>query len=130
PPGVAAFERVAGAPSRSPLSDPSSLHLSAPQPPPQSPLFPYTTLFRSAVVPPARAVGEPSGFGISRFRRHHRSRHHPPWRRRARSEEHTSELQSRSDRVCRLLLEKKNTAASPRWDFVPNAQPSVRRLVV
>src|SRR3989440_4825355 len=62
--------------------------------PPRSTLFPYTTLFRSlegTVSPP-------------RFRS--RARSAARWRR-ERSEEHTSELQSRSDLVCRLLLEKK-----------------------
>src|SRR5690349_22530910 len=66
--------------------------------PPRSTLFPYTTLFRS--IPGAAAErrhvpGEP----IEQLARRHR--------RRARSEEHTSELQSRRDLVCRLLLEKK-----------------------
>src|SRR5438874_10627831 len=70
-------------------------------PPPRSTLFPYTTLFRSR-----RGVG-------AELRRHlHRGRQfdgHPGAidRRRRRSEEHTSELQSRRDLVCRLLLEKK-----------------------
>src|SRR5260221_3110099 len=75
--------------------------------PPRSTLFPYTTLFRShcgavcqrvsrrgrAPSPRNPAVGAPR----------------PRWRRHAagRSEEHTSELQSHSDLVCRLLLEKK-----------------------
>src|SRR2546421_9471355 len=64
--------------------------------PPRSTLFPYTTLFRSggevALRPgrtPAREPTRPNGQGEPR------------------SEEHTSELQSRSDLVCRLLLEKK-----------------------
>src|SRR5690242_21420386 len=68
--------------------------------PPKSTLFPYTTLFRSAVTSEPRS-GE------------------PPWRRggaggaagaaaAGRSEEHTSELQSHVNLVCRLLLEKKN----------------------
>src|SRR2546430_13347345 len=78
--------------------------------PPRSTLFPYTTLFRSptpaavarfirdellgaaeipAAVPAPVAAGEP------------------------RSEEHTSELQSQSNLVCRLLLEKKKTTTSP-----------------
>src|SRR5712664_378830 len=61
--------------------------------PPRSTLFPYTTLFRSARVVPVVADrhGEPGAAG----------------RDLGRSEEHTSELQSRSDLVCRLLLEKK-----------------------
>src|SRR2546428_3569884 len=66
--------------------------------PPRSTLFPYTTLFRS----------------IRRIRRVPREpRAAPPLHARAtdRSEEHTSELQSRSDLVCRLLLEKKKDAA-------------------
>src|SRR6201996_7345609 len=64
--------------------------------PPRSTLFPYTTLFRSR----RRA---------SRFRQRV-SRHADVPRRRPdqRSEEHTSELQSQSNLVCRLLLEKKN----------------------
>src|SRR5947207_11001880 len=69
--------------------------------PPRSTLFPYTTLFRS-LAPPARTTAGRwprvcstgstcAARGITR----------------ARSEEHTSELQSHSDLVCRLLLEKK-----------------------
>src|SRR5260221_4906855 len=69
--------------------------------PPRSTLFPYTTLFRSDRRLPGRAaargrVGETRGAGSAgEFHRHDRS------------EEHTSELQSHSDLVCRLLLEKK-----------------------
>src|SRR3712207_7962077 len=91
--------------------------------PPRSTLFPYTTLFRSAVAagddrrrvahgravdgqrlvhvvadPPGRQRGDPGrGPGVG----HARSA--------SRSEEHTSELQSRQYLVCRLLLEKKKT---------------------
>src|SRR5438874_5044278 len=86
------------------------------QPTHSSTLFPYTTLFRSstrfettrcsrssspsiAVLPPARSITASSGqSGCSRTSRNAA----------ARSEEHTSELQSRRDLVCRLLLEKKN----------------------
>src|SRR6478736_7099092 len=60
--------------------------------PPRSTLFPYTTLFRS----PARR-GSATRPGATA------ARHRP-----GRSEEHTSELQSQSNLVCRLLLEKKN----------------------
>src|SRR5436305_7104587 len=71
--------------------------------PPRSTLFPYTTLFRSSRRPcasrssraPARARGR-------------RVRRRPP----DRSEEHTSELQSRPHLVCRLLLEKKKSGAT------------------
>src|SRR2546422_6328544 len=63
--------------------------------PPRSTLFPYTTLFRSAVSP--RSV---SGRVVATVRKGLG----PPS---TRSEEHTSELQSRLHLVCRLLLEKK-----------------------
>src|SRR5215813_14515840 len=69
--------------------------------PPRSTLFPYTTLFRSR---PLR--GRCYRAGARRLR----SRRLDPQRRR-RSEEHTSELQSRPHLVCRLLLEKKKTNA-------------------
>src|SRR5438132_10740253 len=70
-------------------------------PPPKSPLFPYTTLFRSVISASLRyfsrgefasgnCTGDPGAANAPR------------------SEEHTSELQSHSDLVCRLLLEKKN----------------------
>src|SRR2546428_9885282 len=65
--------------------------------PPRSTLFPYTTLFRSFGSRPA-GLGGPAARPTSDLAR---------YRRRRRSEEHTSELQSRSDLVCRLLLEKK-----------------------
>src|SRR2546421_8190807 len=75
--------------------------------PPRSTLFPYTTLFRS--LAPLRAVGLPVQVGNQSV--FHLSAVHgclpSVARRRSRSEEHTSELQSRSDLVCRLLLEKK-----------------------
>src|SRR5436190_17240832 len=64
--------------------------------PPRSTLFPYTTLFRSSTTLPASC--EPKCWW--------RSTSIPPA---FRSEEHTSELQSHSDLVCRLLLEKKKT---------------------
>src|SRR5947207_8947167 len=68
--------------------------------PPRSTLFPYTTLFRSRTTHPRRSC---RSFGSPR---HGRSWALAP-RRPKRSEEHTSELQSHSDLVCRLLLEKK-----------------------
>src|SRR2546421_8025408 len=69
--------------------------------PPRSTLFPYTTLFRS---PSATGAGA-SPWGTSLPNETVRSEAASP--RAGRSEEHTSELQSRSDLVCRLLLEKK-----------------------
>src|SRR2546421_376308 len=94
--------------------------------PPRSTLFPYTTPFRSrqrraldqphelADVPPMRLFGDRE-FDLRA--RHPGSRHlahrdpHIPEVEATRSEEHTSELQSRSDLVCRLLLEKKKKRA-------------------
>src|SRR5437588_6281672 len=67
--------------------------------PPRSTLFPYTTLFRS------RARGHAPDPGHRCLRASWRREPRDP--RGARSEEHTSELQSHSDLVCRLLLEKK-----------------------
>src|SRR5258707_4231644 len=81
--------------------------------PPRSTLFPYTTLFRSAGGPVARALD----------RDQHRDAAQPATDRRAarsarrhlaRSEEHTSELQSRQYLVCRLLLEKKKNKKASR----------------
>src|SRR5688572_32595848 len=69
--------------------------------PPRSTLFPYTTLFRS---PRISGGGSPSST-ISTCRTASRSCSTP--RSASRSEEHTSELQSQSNLVCRLLLEKK-----------------------
>src|SRR5438067_4648764 len=65
--------------------------------PPRSTLFPYTTLFRSA-------AGSAEVFRSLAFH----PRIHDVFDLLLRSEEHTSELQSRFDLVCRLLLEKKN----------------------
>src|SRR5438477_2236945 len=79
--------------------------------PPRSTLFPYTTLFRSAAVRPGRrgvdhvaARLQPVDRGRGGIYRARRCR----GRDRRRSEEHTSELQSHVNLVCRLLLEKKN----------------------
>src|SRR2546430_3357381 len=77
--------------------------------PPRSTLFPYTTLFRSRRHEPDALPGEADA-----ARREDRPAQHAPRERPApadgivaRSEEHTSELQSQSNLVCRLLLEKK-----------------------
>src|SRR3712207_7590228 len=94
--------------------------------PPRSTLFPYTTLFRSPVVhrrgAPAAAAdprgrGDPADAAVphldllhgAALGRDHRRR---PGLRGGRSEEHTSELQSRQYLVCRLLLEKKKQILS------------------
>src|SRR5690349_23020157 len=81
--------------------------------PPRSTLFPYTTLFRSHTTRSScLSCSRPPPGGAGRTRRRVRSRwsSDPPRPGRddeVRSEEHTSELQSRRDLVCRLLLEKK-----------------------
>src|SRR2546430_4311297 len=67
--------------------------------PPRSTLFPYTTLFRSS-----------SRLGVEIAERGHRRSRKRVGRGSTRSEEHTSELQSQSNLVCRLLLEKKKLA--------------------
>src|SRR5438445_9382150 len=71
--------------------------------PPRSTLFPYTTLFRSRI---ASAVGFAEGVTAGNQRDRFFVVH--------RSEEHTSELQSRQYLVCRLLLEKKKTSGAQR----------------
>src|SRR5436309_7425385 len=76
--------------------------------PPRSTLFPYTTLFRSRLDPSAHRQhppGESPGC-LQSFPRSARGKRRPAFRF-ERSEEHTSELQSRENLVCRLLLEKK-----------------------
>src|SRR3712207_7258663 len=93
--------------------------------PPRSTLFPYTTLFRSG-----GARGHPADLRLghraprrARARRYGAARAARPRRAAAplpddhdlRSEEHTSELQSRQYLVCRLLLEKKKTVTMEEW---------------
>src|SRR5260221_10537259 len=80
--------------------------------PPRSTLFPYTTLFRSlAPNRLGRKSGLTWGCPASNWRKYSDtvtpSRYSTVRMRAVRSEEHTSELQSHSDLVCRLLLEKK-----------------------
>src|SRR5690349_23531299 len=73
--------------------------------PPRSTLFPYTTLFRSTDLPQGPAIGR-SRF-VTSTTRSSRIAYTRDAKGPGRSEEHTSELQSRRDLVCRLLLEKK-----------------------
>src|SRR5256885_7907117 len=78
--------------------------------PPRSTLFPYTTLFRSH-----HAARGGARLRRASFRRHDGARagaHQPQPDAPCRSEEHTSELQSPCNLVCRLLLEKKKNADS------------------
>src|SRR5438874_9664035 len=74
-------------------------------PPPTSTLFPYTTLFRSHGRPGFTDPGRFDSVGRFRCASQVQLRKRPTESKR--SEEHTSELQSRRDLVCRLLLEKK-----------------------
>src|SRR5688572_32152354 len=87
--------------------------------PPRSTLFPYTTLFRSWLPPTALATAGIIGVVIT---------DDPE----PRSEEHTSELQSQSNLVCRLLLEKKKNTQPPapvrRFRNSPGRTCSPRRL--
>src|SRR5688500_20410566 len=78
------------------------------RPPPSSTLFPYTTLFRSAL---RRRAETRTGTGRSRPRPVRAPATHRPPTRCSRSEEHTSELQSPCNLVCRLLLEKKKISS-------------------
>src|SRR2546427_5690353 len=73
--------------------------------PPRSTLFPYTTLFRSVGVVGSRVDGQGAVRPATSLRVVHLPRGDTPQI--ERSEEHTSELQSQSNLVCRLLLEKK-----------------------
>src|SRR2546427_2915768 len=98
--------------------------------PPRSTLFPYTTLFRSrSAIPGSGVRGDPSSAGgdgrspeagrrtrerTARGRRLHARRARAP----GRSEEHTSELQSQSNLVCRLLLEKKKERSVTRYSVI------------
>src|SRR2546430_7799757 len=87
--------------------------------PPRSTLFPYTTLFRSLWGPifrggrvcrAALAPGHASPMELLPRR----------------SEEHTSELQSQSNLVCRLLLEKKKKNSYVTSAVIPSSRPSIR----
>src|SRR3712207_7381521 len=86
--------------------------------PPRSTLFPYTTLFRShfadrPVPAPAPMITPPAASVARSFARASSPVIRPPGSTRGRSEEHTSELQSRQYLVCRLLLEKTNNDQHP-----------------
>src|SRR2546427_9274435 len=89
--------------------------------PPRSTLFPYTTLFRSPGAPSAAARADVRGLRREGTRvlasRALRGLAH-------RSEEHTSELQSQSNLVCRLLLEKKKHKTAPTTLSECHTQPA------
>src|SRR3712207_8285561 len=91
--------------------------------PPRSTLFPYTTLFRSTTSSPSPVTSSLLAHTGASERRHLRHGEmqlvsvprlaHAQLLAATRSEEHTSELQSRQYLVCRLLLEKKNKHSRP-----------------
>src|SRR2546426_4985501 len=98
--------------------------------PPRSTLFPYTTLFRS-LARARRILLEPDD-GADARNEHRRRRLYAVALQRLdvahlvdRSEEHTSELQSPCNLVCRLLLEKKKTrhGSAPTWRYLPGQNP-------
>src|SRR2546426_9333825 len=101
--------------------------------PPRSTLFPYTTLFRSGIAPARPHVGRaahdldrasPAGVheterqavGVGVLLHLDHARDHDVAQ--VRSEEHTSELQSPCNLVCRLLLEKKKNQTDPKIAFL------------
>src|SRR2546427_5390023 len=96
--------------------------------PPRSTLFPYTTLFRSACIPIlAQSAGDPPYLFDADWQPLLSGADLSGWHPQDRSEEHTSELQSQSNLVCRLLLEKKKNVLEattrithiPQLPFVP-----------
>src|SRR2546421_4955721 len=89
--------------------------------PPRSTLFPYTTLFRSPAsrARPAPPTARPYAW----------CRAAVGARRWCRSEEHTSELQSRSDLVCRLLLEKKKKIKRNNQLFEPTHNHKMHHML-
>src|SRR2546422_6729985 len=84
--------------------------------PPRSTLFPYTTLFRSVGSVIGAFVGSFAGAALFEYTRSARAGVAV-----RRSEEHTSELQSRLHLVCRLLLEKKNRQGHLRTRIIAEA---------
>src|SRR2546430_7362514 len=96
--------------------------------PPRSTLFPYTTLFRSALdnPHPVELVAQIVGIGVlfpGDFAHRARSRRA---RESQRSEEHTAELHSQSNLVCRLLLEKKKTVVRDAHPYTATAAANHR----
>src|SRR5256885_8570714 len=93
------------------------------RPPPRSTLFPYTTLFRSSRSR-ARRKWTPSSptcrsWAVRSSKGERHGHHH-------RSEEHTSELQSPCNIVCRLLLEKKNNNSTTRKHLMSDVDSDIQ----
>src|SRR2546426_5681254 len=89
--------------------------------PPRSTLFPYTTLFRSAEVFARSGYAEASAEAIAREAGMSKATFYE------RSEEHTSELQSPCNLVCRLLLEKKKSGQPTGRIFLLNGRKTFQR---
>src|SRR2546430_7791933 len=90
--------------------------------PPRSTLFPYTTLFRSDY---AGGVSEGSRWWSAKRETTGCAATHRRTPAGVRSEEHTSELQSQSNLVCRLLLEKKKTQIRPEKRGYAGSMPTI-----
>src|SRR2546422_4594357 len=90
--------------------------------PPRSTLFPYTTLFRSRIAQDARGTAPAGREEADRLEPRYRNRSLGYSYLRDRSEEHTSELQSRLHLVCRLLLEKKKKKTNQRTQLLADPQ--------
>src|SRR5688572_32161965 len=94
--------------------------------PPRSTLFPYTTLFRSPAAAPGPGARRSRAARDERLRRgapdqgKRRQREYASRGAQRRSEEHTSELQSQSNLVCRLLLEKKKKKKKKKREYHEN----------
>src|SRR5438046_6004369 len=97
--------------------------------PPRSTLFPYTTLFRSGAISESRRPPTPGRSASGAFRPSERGSRNG--RSTTRSEEHTSELQSLTNLVCRLLLEKKKKKKTKKikQKYKKNENKNVRQFV-
>src|SRR2546429_5860846 len=85
--------------------------------PPRSTLFPYTTLFRSRAMAPPSGLRSVSSAPVSASHAM------------GRSEEHTSELQSRLHLVCRLLLEKKKKHIESTPHYIPSLTTIISTVI-
>src|SRR5690349_24246627 len=93
--------------------------------PPRSTLFPYTTLFRSSDIAINMVKRYLAIVGLKDMRKEQNPIGHGSHFVICRSEEHTSELQSRRDLVCRLLLEKKKKNKNKKQSNTTNKKKSV-----
>src|SRR5256885_12204717 len=96
--------------------------------PPRSTLFPYTTLFRSAHAAAAELLVEAVGGAEGGLETGAEVEHGPIIRLQERSEEHTSELQSPCNLVCRLLLAKKKKRGQYQEVHAPRLTDRVAEL--